>query len=185
MSEIQLPVPVRIAIEAKLAMVRDLAHKGQIVEAVRSALEVHSTLKDAGIKSAFLSWQIAVGFDLGGAPLRALPFINEALSSDPFSPYFQTSLRTITRNLRHQFLSPPNEDPSSQELYAALLKIGVADETVHAAAVRRFIAERSFADAFHALERLERDSPGSVLLSQLRGELAEAQGRPVPGVVRQ
>ena len=119
------------ALEVSTAIDRafDLIARGLYDDAWSILLEAERVALRAGIRSAFLSWGLAVAADYRGDAEGAVKHIMMALKADACSPAIRASHRLISQRVRATFDRLDPADANVSHFYYLLRCLDVVDAT--------------------------------------------------------
>lgn len=115
----------------KVAQGMRLNQENRPDEAKEILRECWNTAKVWQCTSAFISWQLAVSYDLLGVPHFALRFIAEALRVDPFPASFRASCEIIVANARRRLAALEIGNSDIRGIVRGLAKVGAATPDDH------------------------------------------------------
>lgn len=129
--------------------------------AQRNAEDLAARARKAGVRSAHLTWLLAIVADHLEQSLAAFTLIQEALSMDPLAPPFIRSERIICRRMREALCNPAREatDPETPRIWEALVRAGAADDACHLALARHHLAKGNALQALRVVDAVTTLSP--------------------------
>lgn len=132
---------------------------------------------ERGIRSAHVSWQLAIAADYAGDFETACASIREAVEIDPLAPSAWTSYQIIIERMQRTFMdtSIAADEPILARLYELLLECNEASDVCHLAKARQYRATGRSEEALELLAALTKLHPafadGWEELIKLAGEL--------------
>ncbi len=151
------------AMLGEVAKARELTERAEFEEAKAAFLKLRAQCGKAGIKSAHVSWGLAIACDGLGDYEAALVHVREALTLDPLALPYVRSYNVIVERIREKLGDDTRapDDPTTPPLYDLLLRAGEGDAKSHLAMARYHLHHGEATKAARLLESLATLAPSS------------------------
>ncbi|MBI5542426.1 MAG: tetratricopeptide repeat protein [Deltaproteobacteria bacterium] len=159
--QVRRDAPLKSAL-SDLARVQEYIDKDEFEEAKELLERVRSWCSRHKIRSAHVSWLLAIVCDYLDDLPAAVGHVEDALEVDPVSPSFHRSFEIVTERIRRALCDEHRkpDDPETPRLYELLLRLGEADVPSHLAMARFHVRQGDSSAAFRVLDAVTVLSPG-------------------------
>ncbi len=149
------------AMLGEVAKARELTERAEFDEAKAAFLKLRAQCLKDGLKSAHVSWGLAIACDGMGEFDAALTYVREALEIDPLAIPYQRSYSVIVEHIREKLGDEARlpDDATTPKLYELLLRAGEGDAKSHLAMARHLVHRGEHGKAAAILEALTTLTP--------------------------
>ena len=157
----------------------DLLERQEVTEARDVLLQARTDWERAGGESGFLSWRLAVVFDLLKEYEVSFKYAQDAILQDPLAPPFRSSFGIAARALRKAILESPGQPGAAEfvpRMYDLLVHAGEGDDAVHVAMARHLHGLGEHQRALKLVNAVTLLSPGEAEAWLLRAAICRALG---------
>lgn len=163
---------------ADMERARNQVEREEYPDAAAALLKLRAELARQGMRSAHVSWSLAVVADCQGEHEQAFNYIREALELDPLSLPYGRSYDLIVENIRktvgNETTAPTS--PDTPRLYELLVRVNETDAACHLSMARWHFKAGAPQAAMRLLDALTTLAPASLPAWMLKAEVARAMG---------